>query len=174
MTMTKRITSILLAVICIFSMFAFIAPIEAEAASAYKVTKISGYFQKYTANFNKDIHHFSDSVVVKTNNYSGNKMYMQISYRINGGSWKTYDANKVIYDDDVVISYGQNLKSKTTKIEYRFRTYTLSGRTRTYGAWSSIVTYKLSWSRPWYQIYSNVSITCSNNGLTKNYKTFIR
>ena len=87
--MMKRCTSLLLAVVCLFSMFAFFAPMEVDALSVYKVPKVSGYFDRYTSNFNKQLGRFSDSVVVRTNNTSGEKYYIQVAARTNCGSWYT-------------------------------------------------------------------------------------
>lgn len=171
--MMKRCTSLLLAVVCLFSMFAFFAPMEVDALSVYKVTKVSGYFDRYTSNFNKQLGLFSDSVVVRTNNTSGEKYYIQVAARTNCGSWYTY-ANKLCYDEDAVISFGYNLNSKPNSFQVRFRVYTQDSKgNRVYGPWSSAITYKFTWNRPWYKLYSDLTIQNTNNGMTKKYHTCI-
>ena len=172
--MLKRFTSLLLAFVCLFATFAFLAPVEVGAVSTYKVTRVYGYFNSSTANFYKDIDKFCDSVIVKTNNYTGQKYYIEVSVRTNCGTWRTY-YTKTCYNNEVEISFGQNLKSKPNSFQVRFRVYTQDSKgNRVYGPWSSAITYKFTWNRPWYKLYSDLTIQNTNNGMTKKYHTCIR
>ena len=165
----KKFISLFLAVLCLISAFTFCLPAKVDAA-APKVTSTSGF--GFT--FHKDIGRFGDDIRVNVSRSNNKQYYAQVSYRINGGSWYTYDANKILSGDYNYIGIGQYLKNKPTKIEYRVRTYQIENGARVYSAWSGIQTYKLTWSKPWYQFYSDVSICHVNRGITKKYHTYIK